>query len=86
MRVKKKWIEGRKSFTVRMICQTRLKATPIQGWPPSEWCCDHTGRVIHFSEYGKPTKYGWESDRETPKSRGGLDSISILSPTRWKGK
>ena len=66
-----------------LIWSVWQKAIPIPGFSPDEWRRDYTGHIIHFSEYGKTSKYGWEIDHEIPKKRGGLDSISNLSPLQW---
>lgn len=71
-------------MNLNMIWSVWLKATPIPGWPDNEWRRDRNGSVIRWSDYGKLTRYGWEIDHLTPKSRFGSDDISNLSPMRWK--
>ena len=45
---------------------------------------DQRGAWIHKDAYGKRnTKYGWEIDHITPKSKDGKDIFSNFRPLHW---
>ena len=61
------------------------KATKIEGKNPMMWrLCGITGKVLKYTDHGKPTKYGWDIDHLIPRSIGGSDHLSNLKAVNYK--
>jgi hypothetical protein len=45
---------------------------------------DGCGALIHRSEYGKETLWGWEIDHIRPVAQGGADDVNNLQALQWE--
>lgn len=60
------------------------KAKPIEGKDSKLYRLDPNGDIIHFNEYGKDVKHGWDVDHIKPPSRGGSDFLVNLQALNRK--
>jgi 5-methylcytosine-specific restriction endonuclease McrA len=71
-------------FDSETVASVWEKATPIVGYPTSDWRRDACGRVIKREAYGDTgSPHGWEVDHLKPVARGGGDEIVNLRPLHW---
>jgi 5-methylcytosine-specific restriction endonuclease McrA len=61
-----------------------IRATPIDGYSPSQWRRDEYGNAIHYNSYGTTGEYGWELDHRKPLSKGGSERQTNIRALHWK--
>lgn len=75
---------SRSSFSEEVVEKVWEKAKTIPGSKPELWRKDSCGTKIYRHSYGLQSKFGWEIDHITPKSKGAGDELKNLQPLQWE--